>query len=428
MLVKYPLAVSPVITTVGSSTSVRDLTEYFVDAVVKNSNLDGDDTAGGVKSNENISHIKNRDIKSTVKNITEYAMNIPGEALSFNLIKSPEKFEDKEQLRRHITGHIQSYVSNLSGMLLFGDPPFLAMLQKYGLDGLLYQCRTMLLPELASAYRFKSNMVNILNSVGYDIGTQQNEDLDMLDNIMGQGKEMLSYLKRTRDGIFSSDSIQAFGTFGYEFNKSVEHVLKESGIREGKTIPTIPIKEAIRKNMGIKTGMTHELEDILTIFPYQVMGIPHMETVLKDVMNVVDYVIPVSSDEHALLYGGKTAVKDLISYSLIAGFSMVADNYVAAKLGLNIMPEDRPELAISAAIVGGTLAPPANMANMCLFNSGKYSYDDAMQEIKYRFNDVLFNYAMMEVIPMLRQVPVLGKLYDNTDILNHMSNAVNGSH
>ena len=156
------------------------------------------------------------------------------------------------------------------------------------------------------------------------------------------------------------------------------------------------------------------MADVLTVFPFQAMSIPFLQTVFNDYLHLLD-----SMRLHQ-------EVKDAAVYLSIASFSMVADNYVACKIGLDLYPE-RPEIPLTASIIGGSLLPPGNMANMTLVSLDKYGIKDALEggrALRQNWDMLGAGYAYAKAIPLLRKVPILGKLYDNSGLIKALEKTV----
>ena len=162
-------------------------------------------------------------------------------------------------------------------------------------------------------------------------------------------------------------------------------------------------------------SVMHQLEraygrnmtDIITIFTFQAASIPFLKTVFKDYL--------------ASLRHLPKEIREAVLYLSIAAFSSVADNYVACKLGLELLPE-KPEIPLIAAIIGGSTLPTGNMANYALVSSKEHSLKDGLKELKRHADTLGFGFAYAEAIPYIEKVPIVGRLYSKTGILQKLGN------
>lgn len=133
----------------------------------------------------------------------------------------------------------------------------------------------------------------------------------------------------------------------------------------------------------IKTALGHNLGDVVNVFPFQAGCVPFLTTAFKDLMEQIE----------------KTGnfPKEVLGFLLIMAFSMIADNYVACKIGLEIFP-DKPQIPLVAAIQGGSMSAIGNMANIAQFNLEDYSLQESFAKLGMSVEPVALSFAWTQIL------------------------------
>jgi len=136
----------------------------------------------------------------------------------------------------------------------------------------------------------------------------------------------------------------------------------------------------------IKHALGHNLGDVIDVFPFQAGCVPFLTTVFKDVMSEVEKMGDFS--------------KELSGFLLIMAFSMIADNYVACKIGLEIFP-DKPQIPLIASIQGGSMTAIGNMANVAQFSLDDYPLVDSVKRIGLSAEPMMISLAWAKILDKL---------------------------
>lgn len=161
-----------------------------------------------------------------------------------------------------------------------------------------------------------------------------------------------------------------------------------------KKINPITIAERATDIDRIKSGAGHSLADVLNVFPFQAGCIPFLVPVFKDL---------VTSLEKQGLTG---ALKDTVIFFMIQIFSMFADNYVACKIGLELLP-DKPQVALVASELGGPFTPIANMSNLGQFSMNDFSMADSLKQAGLHLDSTVAALAWTHAITLLNKIGIL---------------------
>ena len=161
--------------------------------------------------------------------------------------------------------------------------------------------------------------------------------------------------------------------------KGVDDSIKESEGFDGKWNPLEVYKRAtdISRMQG---ALGHSFTDVLNVFPFQSISMIFASPVFKEAFEKFDNL----TDKIPNSVVAKI-VNDAGKFGGITAFSSIADNLVGAREGFKLT--DNPALALIAAILGGMLLPPGNMANVVTFplNSEnpdeRYSVKEAKAQI-----------------------------------------------
>lgn len=134
----------------------------------------------------------------------------------------------------------------------------------------------------------------------------------------------------------------------------------------------------------IKAAVGHNMADVLNVFPFQAGCVPFLLPLFDAGLKKLDDL------------GVSPAMKEQALFFALMGFSMVADNYVACKIGLELLPE-KPHISLIAAIEWGELSAIGNMANVTQFNLETYSLSDSLQRTQLSADNiaVAWSYAFL---------------------------------
>ena len=415
----------------------------------------------------------------------------------------PETQTPKEVIDHDMAAVFVSHVSNLSGFLLFGDPPFIAVCEKYGFkEGVLWQLKTMWPLAIYSLYSatFKLNYMtlarggadkktalkeaaantasgltrnipvlsrmiahSLVNAAKYFTGADQkwaqNEDgiiltigevltkkianlgklpfdpaldLEAHDHegmvhgedpeIAGANSLMSGIIDRLFDGEEEGEESLPMKAISDAIEAKDYDRIIEIGAKAG--IPNIevlvetlkdyhdnkktdystahkPDPESILRKLNpftiydrtfsvnrIKAAIGHNMTDVTNVFPFQAGCVPFLTTAFKDGLGALDQ------------FGLSAAQKEASLFMAIAVFSSMADNYVACKIGLELMPE-KPHTVLIASILGGSLSAIGNMANVAQFNLEQYPLLKSASKAYWHLDNVAVAACWAAAINML---------------------------
>lgn len=95
-----------------------------------------------------------------------------------------------------------------------------------------------------------------------------------------------------------------------------------------------------------KHNLGHNLGDVVNVFPFQALSVPFLTPIFQKLIDVVRSSLPQAKSPVET-----SAIEKMIIFSLVAAFSSMADNYVACKIGLELLPGN-PEVPLIASIYG----------------------------------------------------------------------------
>ncbi len=151
----------------------------------------------------------------------------------------------------------------------------------------------------------------------------------------------------------------------------------------------------------IKTAVGHNLGDVINVFPFQAGCVPFLVRAFKDCKDMMEATIRATTPK---------ALQDITLeaalFALIERFSSVADNYVACKVGLEIMPE-KGHVPLIASIVGGKLTAVGNMANVAQFSLNSFSLSDSLGQWKTHVPDELVALAWTLLIGRIQSIGLM---------------------
>ncbi len=125
----------------------------------------------------------------------------------------------------------------------------------------------------------------------------------------------------------------------------------------------------------IKTAIGHNLGDVVNVFPFQAGSVPFLLTAFKDAVSAMEAM------------GLSETEREIVTFFMIMIFSMFADNYVACKIGLELYPK-KPEIALIAAIQGGSHTAIGNMANIAQFDLNTFSLKDSFRQFGWHLDNI----------------------------------------
>jgi len=426
-------------------------------------------------------------------------------------LKNGKEEAGEKDLDHPTVAALIDHVANASGFVLFGDPPFIAMVEKFGFSNAVkYQMETMwpmALLSLVSANQkineqiisaesgmtgatlkiealkksftaIKNNLPFMANIVGkslsntkrYMTGVEQNPQgfelsiLEVLDQKLMNSLKFLTSGNEFKfplhdDGIFSGvtqehipelEANEAFvgssidqligsgasDTIHNEVSDFLHHEdydgLEQWLITHGgdsaitlvEVLRTIAHDKANDYISSSRSGVSKFLEaslpglvgtfyrrinshrlhnavgpqlsDVINVFPFQAGSVIFLSPIFQEQFAKLRKSI--TGDEE--LSVRNSIIVDAASYLSIKGFSTVADNYVAAKLGLEMDPE-KAHLVLAAAIRGGAnLSPLSNMADPTLIPMHLYGLEDSWNQLRKGAGSVqhLSGFVWSEVI------------------------------
>ncbi len=403
----------------------------------------------------------------------------------------------------------ESHVSNLSGYILIGDPPFMAICEKYGFqEGVKWQFQTMLPMGLYSLFSstFKLNYLALQKDAEFTGATSKDLlkeayrlTLSGLENNIGFLAKMMSdSLKNFTKSFFGVDKKFPQFETGIEFTigkalrerftKLAQLPFDENGLKhQGMGVETVSAEQEVfnliaefqeagtpvassespsffrsvsqefssfdsvepkenssdmsslksddfwkmmnPKNIAqrtfdmnrMKKSAGHNLADVANVFPFQAGCVPFLVTVFKDGVEALDKM------------GMSQKKKELVMFFMIMAFSMIADNYVACKIGLELFP-DKPHIALMASIQGGSLSAIGNMANVAQFSLDDYSLKDSFSKLGWHFDTTAMSLAWTQAIDGLTAMGIyhapkpLGSSVQKNDSSSHHAESSLPSH
>lgn len=396
---------------------------------------------------------------------------------------------------------LTSHISNLSGYLFVGDPPFIAIKEKYGFEGMVWQAKAMaplalyslvsataklhilaaktngedismtdavakasaalvrVLPDVAKVmarsimnfakyfsgadFALKQDPRGLEISIGealahrlgnlaklpfdpsFDFSThEQHQGLvrEKSDKRVG-AEEMFVHVLARHDEDFKTNVRTMIDEERYDevaelgraagvpdiermvsllkdfadnevFDGSDTHRPKPFSFKDLKAGDFSPMKMYDRMtDVGrIKEALGHNLGDVVDVFPFQAGCVPFLVCGLKDLLKTME--------------GMNETVKELTIFYILMAFSTVADNYVACKIGLEIFP-DKPQIPLIAAIQGGSLSALGNMANVAQFDLSKFPLADSYKMVGWHVDNVAMATAWTFAMPFIQKFGLL---------------------
>lgn len=134
----------------------------------------------------------------------------------------------------------------------------------------------------------------------------------------------------------------------------------------------------------IKGVVGHNLADVMNVFPFQAGCVPFLVPVFKDAIAALE------------AQGLKGATKEITLFFLIQFFSSVADNYVACKIGLELLP-DKPEIALIAS-ENPWHNPISNMSNLAQFSLDEFSLKAAIGKAGWHVDSTVVALAYSQAL------------------------------
>ena len=146
----------------------------------------------------------------------------------------------------------------------------------------------------------------------------------------------------------------------------------------------------------IQNALGHNLGDVVNVFPFQAGCVPFLLPAFEGLVSQLE----------ALDIPGvpKEKVKEIGTFMMIMVFSMFADNYVGCKVGLELMP-DKPQIALIAAIQGGSMSAIGNMANIAQYNLEDFPLLTSFAKAKWHVDNVTTALIWSQVLGLLGNVP-----------------------
>lgn len=163
----------------------------------------------------------------------------------------------------------------------------------------------------------------------------------------------------------------------------------------------------------IKHALGHASADVLNVFPFQALSVPFLIPIFrKGIDEATTMLESAISDEQSLAGLNAEELRELAVSNMIAVMvaikSSIADNYVAAKIGLELMP-DKPSYPLIAAITGGRLTAIGNMANPTLVPLSEYGMEESIRKIPKNLPSVLVSLTWANILELAKNVPGMPK-------------------
>lgn len=336
---------------------------------------------------------------------------------------------------------LTSHVSNLSGFLFFGDPPFIAICEKYGFaEGIKWQMKTMWPMALYSLISSTEKLnLEILQQEGVPLKEAKvrakkeaikgiAKNLPVLTKILAQS--VINVAKYFTDkpqnphgleiqiGEVLNEKLVNLATLPFSPKFDAPHKAHEKATKDhtpsGETPFTLihnamtaedttPSKvsanlsaKKIYKNTTnlnrIKSAVGHNLGDVTNVFPFQAGCVPFLTPVFEDLVKSLD--------------GMEETMREMTIFCMLMIFSMFADNYVACKIGLTLMP-DKPHIPLIASIQGGSMTAIGNMANVTQFSLDDYSLADSIKNIWGHVDTALVGMAYSNALTALSNAGII---------------------
>lgn len=143
----------------------------------------------------------------------------------------------------------------------------------------------------------------------------------------------------------------------------------------------------------LKGYMGHNLGDVVNVFPFQAGSVPFLTPMFQRAVNGLDTL------------GLHESVKEMSVFFALMLFSMMADNYVACKIGLELLP-NKPQIALIAAIQGGSMTAIGNMANVAQFNLDDYPLAASLGKMMWHADQVMIGVAWSQALGIINTMGV----------------------
>lgn len=159
----------------------------------------------------------------------------------------------------------------------------------------------------------------------------------------------------------------------------------------------------------VKHALGHASADVLNVFPFQALSVPFLVPIFRLAVDKTTKSLEksIANDKNYAGMSGEQikelAVANAVS-AMIVIMSGVADNYVAAKIGLELFP-DKPHYPLIAAITGGRMTAIGNMANPTLVPLSEYGMADSIKKMKKHLPSVLFSLGYANLLELAKGTP-----------------------
>lgn len=282
----------------------------------------------------------------------------------------------------HVAGSATDKVKNLSEMVV-NSYAFKFPLHGEALSGIT----TDHMPELEEDERFVAASIE-----GLIEGDPQLIHAEVEQFLEHEDYEGLQTYLAEHHGESASIMVTALRRRAHE--KADEFIASSrSGL--SKVIESAPGVGGVYGNINLHrthNALGAQLTDVVDVFPFQATSVEFLLPFFRKGYQAAQRKL--NSQDSGLV---QRLTFDAATYAAFAGFSSIADNYIAVKIGLDIDP-GRPELYLSAGINGGRNLVISNMANCTLVPLNIYSLADSARQMKNGADLHLVGYVYPELV------------------------------
>lgn len=175
-----------------------------------------------------------------------------------------------------------------------------------------------------------------------------------------------------------------------QINKSTEQTVKSTNWRSA--LNPVNIADRATDMNRIKAAAGHNLADVINVFPFQAGCIPFLVPVFKEAL--------ATAEKNGL----KGISKEITIFFMLQIFSMFADNYVACKIGLELLP-DSPQIALLGSELGGPFTPIANMSNLGQFSMNDFPMATALAKAYWHVDSTVVALAWSQALGIMGKMP-----------------------
>lgn len=143
----------------------------------------------------------------------------------------------------------------------------------------------------------------------------------------------------------------------------------------------------------VKGYLGHNMGDVVNVFPFQAGSVPFLTPMFQRAVEGLEAL------------GLPETVKEMTIFFALMLFSMMADNYVACKIGLELLP-NKPQIALIAAVQGGSMTAIGNMANVAQFKLEDYPLAASLGKMLWHADQVAIGLAWSQALGVINGLGV----------------------